>query len=544
MHLPKTGGTTVSSFIRQIFAHDEIYREIPDHAHPSYSLPDNPTAIVYCCHFDKRFWDQRSIKPHFVTALREPVKRVVSLYYFWRSRGILHHRGTEQLFLTPRVALRQSFANFAFSLNQGVAIYLCNSQARQITNALHVPNNNSDKDLLTQAITQLHGYAVVGVLEKLDPFLHEIAAFSEKQVTTVPPKQNTNDSLKQRFPSSYIKKPTEIDSGIEAHLQRLNLVDTVLYEWAKTLWPNNNFVPAESLGSSLEWAISRYDKLKQELGVSDQTCRDYYRDPKQSEHYQNWLGGETIEQAGISMRVRPRNVHTNKQAFPSLHITQIDCAESAKPSTARSGKQLPIMGVLKADQAQVLNAKIDRTCSILTQRKVAIIECSTVNKNVESLELIEFEQNNTEHLSAFESLWTQSQEDLNDYLFLSRDYEYLEHRYFNNPLRIFLVYFLVCPVSKDYIGLVVIDRAMQGTFVLMDYWGSHSNLDRCLQIITNIAVENNVILKFVVSQDMPMPSIESSVQWHLQPLIALAPKSDILSQNSKLYFSAGDYLDW
>ena len=544
MHLPKTGGTTVRSFIRQTFAHEEIYSEAPDHAHPSYPLPNNSTAIVYCSHFDKRFWDQRSIKPHFVTALREPVKRIVSLYYFWRSRGISHHRGTEQLFLTPRAALRQSFANFAFSLNHGVAIYLCNSQARQITNALHVLNRDSDKDLLTQAITQLHGYAVVGVLEKLDPFLHEVASFSEKPVITVPPKQNTNDSLKERFPSSYIKKPTEIDSDIEAHLQRLNLVDTVLYEWATTLWPKNDFVPAKSQSTSLEWAISRYDKLKQELGGNDRTCRDYYSNRQQSEFYQNWLGEETIERAGTTIKVRSRNLHTNKQVIPAQQITQLQCTEPVKTKPAQLNEQLPIIGVLKADQVQKLKTKINSTEFMFIQRKVAMIEHSTFNECAESLQLIEFDQNNAEHLSAFDSLWKQSQEDLNDYILQSRDYEYLQHRYFDNPVRIFLVYFVVCPESRKPIGLVVLDRMMQDAIMIMDYWGPQSNFDQCLQRATNFAVKNKAILKSVLAEDMPNPSIEGTIHWHPQPLIFLAPKGTISSQNSRLYFSAGDYLDW
>lgn len=205
MHIPKTGGTTLYLlFIKQyqpseIFYHDLYLEEkmqlkdLPD------EVKENIRAVAG--HYSYGIHEHISKPTNYFTMLREPVERVISLYYYLQNCP-----GYENV---KKMTLEE------FALNYPEA---SNFQTSMVSGELEKPN-------LNKAIDNLKTFTVVGVTELFNETLYllknvygwENIHYSKENITK-------NRPLKEDIPPHVI----EI-------IRQKNALDIELYKVAKQL---------------------------------------------------------------------------------------------------------------------------------------------------------------------------------------------------------------------------------------------------------------------------------------------------------------------
>ncbi|MEB3343450.1 methyltransferase domain-containing protein [Okeania sp.] len=91
IHVPRTGGTAFKNVIRQVYSSEEIFFDYP-HKGPirnrMLSKPKPEVKIIHG-HFPAPKYNQKFPGSKKIIWLRDPIKRLISLYFFWKSWQIL-----------------------------------------------------------------------------------------------------------------------------------------------------------------------------------------------------------------------------------------------------------------------------------------------------------------------------------------------------------------------------------------------------------------------------------------------------------------------
>ncbi|MDJ0555859.1 MAG: methyltransferase domain-containing protein [Microcoleaceae cyanobacterium MO_207.B10] len=113
IHIPKTAGTTFKQVLRQIYNPDEIFFDYPHKGNLRHKMLIKPKPEVKVIHghfaadkYDKNFPDIKK-----VIWLRHPIKRLISLYFFWITWQILVENDSQELENSEKANL--SFIEFA-----------------------------------------------------------------------------------------------------------------------------------------------------------------------------------------------------------------------------------------------------------------------------------------------------------------------------------------------------------------------------------------------------------------------------------------------
>ena len=230
MHLPKTGGTSLRSALCAAYASEEtalIYGSSGlDGAMSRAEFVALPEEIrhgkrLVMGHFP--FGVHRDIgRPsRYVTILRDPVERVISLYYHFRNIpgirfGSKGHRERLRMRLT-----RVSLEDWVFS---GRRQAMDNLMVRNISGRMGVPFGECSDEMLDQAIENLgQHFAALLVMEHLAEGTAVLERVIERRLAP-PAYENVNP---KRPPAE------EIDQGLRARIQELNHLDVRLYEMAR-----------------------------------------------------------------------------------------------------------------------------------------------------------------------------------------------------------------------------------------------------------------------------------------------------------------------
>ena len=116
LHVPKTAGTSMIELLSRNFAADEVLRVHNTHRAVSDLAGDIDIAIAegkrfICGHFPYAAVAHLGDEIDLVTMLRDPVRRIASLYKFWRGRDPARAGGSASEFAC-RVAQALSFEEF------------------------------------------------------------------------------------------------------------------------------------------------------------------------------------------------------------------------------------------------------------------------------------------------------------------------------------------------------------------------------------------------------------------------------------------------
>ena len=168
LHIQKTGGISLLEFFGQ---HFEWYRTLWVFS-PAELESYAPTEIAHfdrvCGHFSAR--NLASVRPDafLCTFLREPVDRVISCYWYFRSyRGQMR----ESIRHAVESARSKTFLEFLQDCTPEVRMHLANHQAHALAGDWAAPDDRPAADLLASALEALSRFDSIGLTEDIDASL-------------------------------------------------------------------------------------------------------------------------------------------------------------------------------------------------------------------------------------------------------------------------------------------------------------------------------------------------------------------------------------
>ncbi|NEP72999.1 MAG: methyltransferase domain-containing protein [Okeania sp. SIO2G4] len=113
IHVPKTAGTTFKQVLKQIYNLEEIFFDYPNRGRLRNKMLINPKPEVKVIHghFPSSKYDYKFPEFRKIIWLRDPIKRLISLYFFWKTWQILLESDEQNL--SPVKESNLTFIEFA-----------------------------------------------------------------------------------------------------------------------------------------------------------------------------------------------------------------------------------------------------------------------------------------------------------------------------------------------------------------------------------------------------------------------------------------------
>jgi hypothetical protein len=231
LHIPKCAGNSLIDLLQSHIPRGRILKGHLLHADaPGINKPFDYYRLIvgHNTYYDM---SRLPVNPLYITMLRNPVDRIVSLYYFWRS-----HRDAyieQHNLIGPRMAKQLSLEDFIECDAPEAALNIRNAQAGQFHNGLRGSPGLSDEELFETARQRLDECAFVGISEEFDPSIDLLCdLFKWQRPDTL---RCVNDShVNEQEDPRY--EPTErppLADGVLERLTELNQADIRLYEVAR-----------------------------------------------------------------------------------------------------------------------------------------------------------------------------------------------------------------------------------------------------------------------------------------------------------------------
>jgi hypothetical protein len=236
MHVSKTAGVSVSSFLSSIFRPDEIC-PTPIDGVWTHSPSDVAQYRLFLGHFCHDFIDGFQGEKIRLIMVRDPHARLVSLYDFWRSYSWDFVRtALPPLPMNgPAVAKSCSFGEFLTAKNPFVKQHVCNPVARQLLGTRSTGVTMNEGNAIDLSIRRLESFDWIGVSESFRASIHML---SELLGCSAPPtdiRLNGTYDVDCLGPNRELVDRTE-PSPEEADLMReVSRLDRAIYQHALIL---------------------------------------------------------------------------------------------------------------------------------------------------------------------------------------------------------------------------------------------------------------------------------------------------------------------
>lgn len=240
LHIEKTAGSSLTNLLTGLFHPFQIdpdpWRAAAPHVIPSFT--DRPHASIRSYplifgHYDLPSLQQLDPDRLVVTMLREPVARILSIYYYWRSVHpdfIAKTTGEN----TIRIAHRMTLLEFLHHQDPLLLNYIDNLYVRRLTalyaSADHDPLAETPDDALRKARASLERLAFVGVTEQMAASIRGLGARLGFNPPAEPP--TTNMTKSNHLSSARAFRSVTHEVLTAAHHERLDhltRLDRVLY---------------------------------------------------------------------------------------------------------------------------------------------------------------------------------------------------------------------------------------------------------------------------------------------------------------------------
>lgn len=201
VHIPKTAGTSITSCLQNFYSPKQIAPGNTMLDYKKLSKEELKKYLLYKGHIYYSFAKENLPSDTiYITIIREPVERVLSLYKFWASHSddffqnpnipdIIKHG--------PKMAKTLNFLSFVKSEDSFIVQSTRNNQLQQLSklNNNFTKKANHSKDI----ISNLSEFAVVGVLDFVSFFAYEVNQFTNEKIFNTIPKQNVSAKNKNYF---------------------------------------------------------------------------------------------------------------------------------------------------------------------------------------------------------------------------------------------------------------------------------------------------------------------------------------------------------
>lgn len=246
VHLQRCGGSTLNNLLDLHFHNREILR-----AHLLHRESDQVKGIaghtgaplvlgrdvsgyrLITGHNNLTDVQALAANPVFITFLRHPVDRVVSLYDYWRSHTAEY--AEKHGLQGPLLARRLSLAEFVESEEPEARYNVGNGMARQLLGGLVAPIDLPDSELLLLAGDKLERFSFVGITEMFDL---SAALLCYVLQWNLPDEIEDANRFEQNIRESHEFEPVAKEPPSGATLARLiekNRVDLELYRRGRAL---------------------------------------------------------------------------------------------------------------------------------------------------------------------------------------------------------------------------------------------------------------------------------------------------------------------
>ena len=214
IHIPKTAGTSVRELLESITKPNEriyIYRDSPGMPIEAFQLlPERvrASARLIMGHMPFGIHEYLPQPARYVTMLRDPVARVISLYH--------HHRRNPQSRLHTRVA-RMTLEEFAEDLHTGSR----NQMTKLIAGRRRGPGRRRGLSIVDVALRNIdEHFSGVLLMEQMGESMARLSRLLGAELRE-PPRKNV---------SAKRQAPDEGDADVRRRIAELNELDMALYE--------------------------------------------------------------------------------------------------------------------------------------------------------------------------------------------------------------------------------------------------------------------------------------------------------------------------
>lgn len=239
LHIPKTGGSTLNTFLYDFFHPLQICPALD-----SLEQFTKEQLLQYKFYSPHSLYNDFLNLPHerknIITLFRNPIERITSLYYFWRSHKLSTLDSAEHYSVI--MAKENNLSDF-LQLKGVFQNAYDNVYLRILTDNFIGADNRDpllEKDcsqLIELAKQRLEQFDVVGILEEFDLTIKLIAhQFNLTLNKTIVP-QNVLDISIKTTPDRFEKlKKETLDDKKTALLENCTRYDKIIYDYAKELF--------------------------------------------------------------------------------------------------------------------------------------------------------------------------------------------------------------------------------------------------------------------------------------------------------------------
>jgi len=219
-HIPKCGGLSYRALLEEIFGRDRVTHisiNLEEEYHPNPDKYRQYTMLMG--HFGVRWNELVGPGRQWMTALREPVDRIVSTYYYWRHNADVSPE-KPWLYMAQTMPLDEFIHCGHYLVLQGIK----NAQTWQLADDLRWRYHTvPEQDALAVARENLDRFSFVGIYEELERSVECMCKYLGVAPANAVPRVNVT---KKRLAVSELSPAT-----IEA-ITELNAADMELYKYA------------------------------------------------------------------------------------------------------------------------------------------------------------------------------------------------------------------------------------------------------------------------------------------------------------------------